>query len=289
MGAIFPILLSIIYYIMIGSGKDYLDYGLLYNIRYSGSWKPSFNNELIAKIFTLPGKTGITALIILAITFLKKYLSPRFQFLLTWIILAFFASLLSNRPYPHYIMQLVPSSSLLIGYLLSQLFPVKSKSSFKILEWGFFFVLVFIFIFVKNVLDFSTYPTISYYQRFFKLASGQISKNEYDQSFNDIVKDNAEATKFINSLDIKEMFIWGTNPMLYAQTQTTPTSRFTVAFHIKDFNDYDRTFEQIKTSQPKVIVMMKNEETKFEALENYLYENYQISKQYQHMNLYLKK
>jgi hypothetical protein len=288
LGALFPILLSILYYIVIGSGQDYLDYGLLYNIRYSGSWKPNFESELVGKLFTLPGKAGVVAIIVLAITFLKKYLSPRFQFLTTWLVLSFFAALLSNRPYPHYILQLIPSFSLLVGHLLSQFIPIKSKISVKFVEWGFIVVLFFVFIFVKNTLEFSTYPTRSYYERFHKLATGKISKKEYDESFNGIVKDNYEATEFINSLQINEMFIWGTNPMLYAQTQTTPTSRFTVAFHIKDFDDYDRTFDQIQKSEPKVIVVMKNEQTKFEKLEDYLNQNYRIEKQYQSMDLYLK-
>lgn len=85
------------------------------------------------------------------------------------------------------------------------------------------------------------------------------------------------------------MFIWGTNPLLYAQSQTIPTSRFTVSFHIKDFNDYERTFAQIEAEEPKLIIVMNNEDQKFEALENYLATYYLANNQFEKMTLYLRQ
>ena len=56
-GIVVPILISIIYYQAIGSGRDYLEYGLLYNLRYSQSWNPSFNSAFMDFSFSLLGKT----------------------------------------------------------------------------------------------------------------------------------------------------------------------------------------------------------------------------------------
>ena len=87
-------------------------------------------------------------------------------------------------------------------------------------------------------------------------------------------------------MQIEKMFIWGTNPTLYAESKTLPTSRFTVSFHIKDFNDYERTFAQISAEQPELIIVMKNETTHFPQLESYLQEYYRVNSSLENMSLY---
>src|SRR5687768_16566640 len=84
MGAITPIIASIIYFISIGSGKDYLDFGLLYNFRYAGNWGLPFTNTFLLESFTLPGKTMYVIVLLLLITLLKKYIQPSLQFILFW-------------------------------------------------------------------------------------------------------------------------------------------------------------------------------------------------------------
>jgi hypothetical protein len=110
---------------------------------------------------------------------------------------------------------------------------------------------------------------------------------QYDHSFNPFVKDNYAAADVIRGLNGHRIFIWGTNPMLYALTQTTPTSRFTVSFHIKDFRDHQRTLAQIKAERPKLIVVMKNETDEFADLQNFLDLNYFPNHQYDQMTLWL--
>lgn len=113
LGLIIPIVLSIVYFVSKGSGQDYLSYGLLYNFRYAGSWQPELANSLLRFLFTLPGKILMLAGVLSGLSFWKKY-TPRFQFIAGWFILSLFAVLLSNRPYPHYFIQLVPAFALLI-------------------------------------------------------------------------------------------------------------------------------------------------------------------------------
>jgi hypothetical protein len=85
------------------------------------------------------------------------------------------------------------------------------------------------------------------------------------------------------------MFIWGTNPTLYAQTKIVPAGRFTVAFHIQDLKVYDQTLAEIKASQPEVIIVMDNEKDSFPTLNEYLNLNYRFHKKYPRMTLYLIK
>lgn len=284
-GTMIPIIISIIYFVSVGSGQDYLDYGLLYNIRYSGSWQPNFPSAFIGMLFSLPGKTLIMAGIIAALSFKKKF-SPVFKFVSGWFILTLFAALLSNRPYPHYLLQVVPAFALLVPLVLSGLKKIKTKLK----EVVFGFLLIGISIYAMLVLDVAPYETGKYYSQFFKLVSNEISVEEYDYSFNSLVKDNYDVAKIITETGSDRIFIWGTNPMLYALTKTTPTSRFTVSFHIKDFKDHQKTLDQVKEEEPKIIIIMKDETEKFADLERYLDTHYYANTdQFETMSVYLRQ
>jgi hypothetical protein len=281
-GLLIPIGLSIIYFISRGSGQDYLDYGLLYNFRYAGSWQLRLNNPLLDFLFTLPGKITALTAILLLLSFWRKY-TPRFQLIAGWLTLAMFAGLLSNRAYPHYFIQLVPAFSLLLVELWQNFFRQRGQKTALATGLG----LLIIPFATAGLLNLHPFSTSEYYGKFIKLTTGQITIEQYDQSFNHFIKDNYAAAQVIRGLNGDRIFIWGTNPMLYALTQTTPTSRFTVSFHIKDFNDHQRTLEQIMTEQPKLIVVMKDETDEFPALQNFLSLNYFPNYQYEQMTLWL--
>ncbi len=289
-----PIALSILFFIAIGSGKDYLDYGLLYNFRYAQSWQLPFNNNLLNLIFGFKGKTLVLALLLSGLILLNKKLSRLMRFALSWFYLTFFASLLSNRPYPHYYLQLTPSFCLLITGMLRNIYGIfKTKMSYRIHKQVVMDVLaacLAIYLATTVLLKFNLglYPTVSYYQKFWQLITKKINRFEYETSFNGIIADNYQAAQIIKQAGTDRYFIWGTNPMLYALTQTRPIGRFTVAFHIRDFNYYSQTMEFIKQVSPKTIVVMKNEEN-FSELNDYLQQFYRPNYALEHMTIYLKK
>lgn len=283
LGVMIPILISIIYYNSIGSGRDYLDYGLLYNFRYSGSWQLAFESQILQSLFTLPGKVLILSIIMLVLSFYKK-LHNRFKFAAAWFSLALFASLLSNRPYPHYFQQLVPPFSLLVIEVILMFKNWKTRKQELLVALPLMALPVAVIL----TLNVALYPTVEYYSKFFDLVSNKITVEEYDTSFNSLIADNYKVAPLIKGLGEDRIFIWGTNPMLYAMTQTTPTSRFTVAFHIEDFKDHERTLNQIKEEKPKIIVVMKDHDKNFPTLNNYLNNYYLQNTQYENMTLYLR-
>ena len=61
-------------------GQDYLDYGLLYNLRYSQSWPLDLGNSLINFAFSMTGKTIILFTIFILISLNHDKLKKRFQF-----------------------------------------------------------------------------------------------------------------------------------------------------------------------------------------------------------------
>ncbi|MBP7740558.1 hypothetical protein KA089_00050 [Candidatus Woesebacteria bacterium] len=277
-GVIIPIIISIIYFVSIGSGQAYLDFGLLYNFRYAASWQLPFESNLLQFLFTLQGKFLIVVAVILFLTFFKKHFKPAAQFIMSWFVLSLFASLLSNRPYPHYFIQVVPPFALLITLILKNKYQLirNFKNSSKTLLANIFAqtFLVLLAISVMVLLNFSPYQTNKYYINWYKLVTNQISNDEYRQSFDYLMTDNYKAAEIITSSGSKDLFIWGTNPMLYALTQTQPTGRFTVSFHIKDFDAFGETARDVIKKKPMFIVVMKNENHQFLEFKSFLNQNY---------------
>ena len=294
LGLITPILISILYFVSKGQGQDYLDYGLLYNFRYSQSWSLDLGNDLLNFAFSMAGKTIILFILFSLIILNHEQLKKSFQFISLYFIFALYSVLLSNRPYPHYFIQMVPALALLLVETFSTLQTILRKhKQKKILGLGKTLVLsaglLSLTIYIMLSLNFKPYSTVKYYKQFYKYATLQISKEEYENSFDSLVAENRQVSQLIKEMGLKKIFIWGTNPLLYAQSHTIPTSRFTVSFHIKDFGDHDRTMAQIRQEKPKLIIVMNNETDNFPQLTSYLQEFYLENNEFQHMRLYLRR
>ena len=283
LGIVTPIVVSILYFMAIGSGQDYLQFGLLYNFHYAANWSLPFQNKILVQLFTLPGKVLIAALVYLALTLKSKWFKLKDQLIFGWFILALVGALLSNRPYPHYFQQLVPALALLLGSLVGAIkFKKKGLNPTVIMSS----VLLVLAIGSLRLLNFGAYPLLSYYQRFFQLVSGKMTQQEYRQSFNYFMDDNYQAAEIINKSGVDEIFIWGTNPMLYALTQTNPTGKFTVSFHIKDLKAYDETIASVKTKKPLFVVVMDNEGEELPGLDQLLQKYYILNSNFNNFRLW---
>lgn len=276
-GVIVPIGLSMLYYISVGSGKDYLFFGLLYNFHYAGNWDLPFSNSLLVFFFSLPGKVVFLGIVFVLLTALKKFFTGAQQFLLGWTALALVASLLSNRPYPHYFLQAILPLSLTLGMAAEKLF---DQVQHKKIVWKDIFPAFFssgllaLFIIIMFLLNVGLYPTTSYYKKFLALSVGQMTSEEYAYSFNYLMKDNYYIAPLIKADNTDHMFIWGTNPMLYALSNTRPVGKFTVAFHIEDLGVQAETMQALNEAPPKYIVVMKEQQSQLPGLNMLLQEQY---------------
>ncbi len=287
-GAILTILLSMVYFVAIGVGEAYLNFGLLYNLHYTQTWQQDFGSAWLNWAFTMGGKVMLMAGALGLVTLATKKLKPGLQFAFGWFVTATFAMLLSNRPYPHYVLQLVPPAALLVGYFFETISRwAQSKSNWHRLS-GLLLApaAVSLIVGILVTLNAGLYPTEPYYRRFWQLITGQISQTAYAEQFDGHVRDNALATAEILKLQPQHMFIWGTNPTLYAQTKVVPAGRFTVAFHIQDLKVYDQTLAEIQTAKPEVAVLMKDSETNFPAFNQILATDYTPIASYSTMTLY---
>lgn len=281
------IALSVLYFVLRGSGQAYLDFGLLYNFRYVQNWALPFSDPWLVELFTLPSKMGLLLAGVLLMTLLSKWMRKEAQWILTWVGFALVAATLSNRPYPHYYLQVIPPLVLLVTYLAREVvafFRTETKFWEVVLSGAMLWLVFQVF----SLLNVGFYPTWSYYTRFEKLISGQMTREEYNQSFNHLMKDNYQAAKLIRLDDNPYLLIWGTNPMLYAQTGKVPVGRFTVSFHIRDFNAYQETLDDFKAKKPKFVVVMKDEEI-LPGLAEELNQNYRLNGNFEYFRLWMAR
>ncbi len=284
-GLLIPVIISIIYFVSIGAGSDYLEFGLLYNLHYTQTWTHDFGSAFVNSLFTLPVKTLILAIFILLLTILKK-VSLKAKFFTGWYLLTLYSVLLSNRPYPHYFLQAVPPLVLMVTYLLKLAIDKQKKVYEFVSSFLLFIVCGTLTTLILFSLNFGVYSTRKYYGTFFKYVKGNLNQEEYFQSFNYLMSDNYQVANYLKSQNEKKLFIWGNNALLYALSETVPSSRYTVAFHILDMNAFDETIMQVKDEEPNYIVLMNNAPTEFPEFYHYLRRNYVPIYSYTNMTLY---
>lgn len=289
LGAMLPLIGSVLYFMARGTAQDYLQYGLLYNFHYAGTWFTDYGHPLINWLFTLKGKVLVLIIIVGLLSLLRKHISKIGQFLLTWLSLSLFAALLSNRPYPHYFLQLIPPLALVIVWLVKlaiDQIKVKTISLKTLLEPIFIILTIALGTKIFLLMKVHPYPTADYYRKFYQYQTKKISQSDYYAWFNPLTKDNYKLAPVIKKHAERKIFIWGTNPMLYAQTHTIPTGKFTVAFHIEDLDLHQQTLDSIKREEPELIVVMKDAQNSFPQLNDYLNQHYLPNLEYQYLRLY---
>lgn len=273
-GLLISLLLSVIYFVIKGAGSEYLQYGLLYNFHYTGTWIPEVSSWFASIWLPLVGKFLFAAIFIVGLTLTKNNLTPLTRWSAAWSMLALVAVTLSNRPYPHYLIQLVLPASILIFSVIASLTSHSLNSTKKTWQLLIFAVLLIIFLLINQLLNFWGYETLTYYQNFYRFATGKIASATYFNQFNALVKDNLQAASIIEQSGEKEVYIWGTNPMLYAQTQTSPPDQFIVLFHVLDLKRLDQSLANIIKAEPPFIVVMKDAETPPESFKRFVYQKY---------------
>ena len=251
-GFLGPILLSLIYYATRGGFEPYLRSALLQNMGYLSSWKtgdspaPSpfvISGLMLRAIILLIGTAGLW------VARLKFKLSLKTSFASLWFLFALFGALLSARPYPHYLIQpAVPAALLLIV-----LFIDKAKIA-KIVVGLQIAMTIAAYLFV----GFWSYSILPYYQNFFSWATGNKTQTEYFAFFGEQVNRAYKISEYVRRTTSPEdrIFIWGDDPYIYPLSQRLPAGRYTVAYHVVDFNAYDETVAAIKSKMPKIIIWL---------------------------------
>ncbi|MDD4938025.1 MAG: hypothetical protein PHX34_03355 [Candidatus Shapirobacteria bacterium] len=265
-GFILPTIIFGIYFAIKGAFLLFLNSALLQNFSYLSSWATGTQ--------TAPASSGglVVRLIILLIFWLlifflkiRKIIDSKLSFILFWFGATIFGALLSTRPYPHYLIQVIPPFCLILPIIFN----------FKNLKNQILVLLCFFSLFlVIKKYKFYTYPVFSYYQSFY--LSGSITT--FHQFFGQDINSIYQISEFIdkNSNPQDRIFIWGDQPYIYALSNRLPPGRYTVAYHIVDFNGYSQTLSDIKIHLPKFIVYSPMSDRPFTQLDDFISRYYYL-------------
>ncbi len=249
MGFLLPVLLSLIWYYSRGGLSEYLTAAFLQNVGYLSSWRPeSIQQSFLIRNGPLLCRAGIVAFGLFALYLKRKKLSQAFLLASIWLLFGLFAVTLSERPYPHYLLQVVPSISILLGILIGG----------RKLEQTLTVIPLFLALLVPVYYKYYYYSSFNYYNRFLHLATGQISKEEYFARFDGNVLRNYKISEFIvkSSKPNEKIFVWGDSPPIYALSRRLAPIKYIADYHINDFSNKKWVMAGLEKNKPSLIVIL---------------------------------
>jgi hypothetical protein len=282
-GFLIPALLTFVFYALRpGALFYYWESAWWQNFPYLSSWGGQGEGGLLSnQLFW----RGIILMVVLSGVFWqKKFFLKEKPFLLVflWLALATFGAFLSSRPYPHYLLQVVGPLLILFGFLFIFLFE-KKRQFFLVglipvvlLTMGFFFY------------QFYTHAVIPYYQNFGQFVLGKKSQSEYFNWFGQSVLRNYQVAEFVSQALPwgEEIFVWGNQPHIYALSRRLPAGRYTVAYHIRDFDRHQEVLSAIKTNLPRIVVYDRGYRYSFSDLLVFLNKNYYPIKEFDSLQVW---
>ena len=270
-GFVTPIILSFLYFYQQGAFKVYLVAAFSQNIPYLSSWATGHHQN-----GGLPGpllaRGLLLILLVLGLFCFRKRFSLATKLAVTWFGFAWMAALLSARPYPHYLLQTVLPLSLTFGLLLT----TKKK---YLTERAVPLILTVILMATFLIFRFWGYPSLSYYANFIQTTTRSKSQIEYLNFFSPQAQDIQKVSQYLKNHTLEKIFIWGDHPYLYAATGRLPVGRYTVTYHILDFNGHQETIEALKTQKPPYIVVDQEESRPFPEFFIWLDQQYALEEQ----------
>jgi hypothetical protein len=260
-----PILLFTLYFAVKGAFEPFLFAALLQNFGYLSSWSTGTQSSSLASGGLII--RGLVLAIAWALSYFlyhRKVISKNLFFLSAWFFAALFGALLSGRPYPHYLIEVLPPLCLLIFYL--------SKNKI----WVSLVIALLVFSLFRYKFYF--YPVFSYYKNFYSYALGQKSLDSYRRYFSSEMTNNYSLATKIRSLTSPNdrIYVWGDQSYLYPLSDRLPSTKYIVSYHVVDFNAYELTMSQLKALTPKIIVYYPQASRPFQSLDNFIADYYSL-------------
>jgi hypothetical protein len=268
---IFPIVLTLFYFFLNGTFSDYFQAAFSTNTGYVG-----YGNHFLFPNGLLFLKIALLAFALLLIIRFQRRIGKNGLFIFIWLSLAVFNALFSQRPYTHYLLVLLPSFSLLLGFLAERrdliILNGVALVGLGIIAINGFNLYGKIFPYYQNYLNFVFYKTsVEDYQAFFDQATPR------DYEIADFIRRNTKAED--------QIFLWGDNGQIYTLSNKLPPGRYIVAYHITFYEKgLLETQQAVNRSQPKYIITTK-EESPIQPL----LESYELKTKIKDAKIYLRK
>jgi len=259
LGFALPIFVWGIYFFYQASLAPFLHSALFQNFGYISSWTTgSHSGSVTQGGLVIRFVVFLLALIVTRLAFFRQPKNNRpLAFILSWFYATIFGALLSARPYPHYLIQVLPPLCLLIPYYIKQKY-----------------LLIFpaLFILIASNFKFYSYPSLSYYQNFYGYLLGQKSLPSYNSFFGSTVNQSDQIARYIKdrSSTSDRLFVWGDRPSLFLLSTRLPATKYIVAYHIVDFKAHQSTLEELTLRLPKFIVYFPNPSRPYPDLDQFI-------------------
>jgi hypothetical protein len=215
-------------------------------------------------------RLAILVISLIGLLILSKRINPKKHLVLwlsAWFLIDLFASLLSARPYPHYLLQIVPSLVLLVVVSLS----LRSRL-FSLVGAGALLLLWLTF----NLYQFYRYATFPYYQSFYSSAtSGTLTP--FTNYFGPHVSKISQLSNSLKSLVPPQstLLLWGDWPQVYQLSGLVPALPYITSFHVTSLNARSQVINQILASPPSAIALLKPSPS-FDALYDLVKKSYRL-------------
>jgi len=283
LGYLLPFVFTCLFFWLKGILGLFLNSAIVQTFGYLSSWKTG--SHVFSLIALLKTDLAIKGTIILSLLFLfwilRKKLLPAALFVFIWLLFSLFGATLSGRPYPHYLVQIIPPLTLLAGLIF-----LEKKKTITLIAASFFLLLGL----TLYRYRFWYYPTISYYQNFAQFALGQKTKNDYFSYFGKNVPALYRLGQIIDtsSLPNEKIFIWADEPSIYALSRRLPATPYLVAYHILDLHREEKTLTKLEANKPKLIIVDEKMK-RLPSLVIFIQNNYLEMKSMNNFTVYLKR
>lgn len=280
LGFVLPIGITAIYYWSQGALGDYYFAALAQNLGYLSSWRSgSFSQGVGTQSGLL--LRGLILLITVGLFWLSnRKEEKRYNLVWIWFIFSVFAALLSERPYPHYLIQVVASGSFLLV--------MSGFDRFR--RWFWLTVGLGVIVVAVVTYRFYFYPTLPYYRNFMLYLSGKIGQEKYNDYFDWRVNRTINLATYLKHITApnEKIFVWGDEPFVYVAANRLPLGKYVVAYHIVDFAAMNEIGNRLGKEMPKAIVVSEREREDFPQLKNLLVTNYVLVKRFDDAKVYFR-
>ncbi|OGH08293.1 MAG: hypothetical protein A2152_01270 [Candidatus Levybacteria bacterium RBG_16_35_6] len=244
-GFIIPILLTTVIFISQGAFNDFIKAIFFSNIGYV-----AYGNKFLIPQGLLILKLVVLSIFIFLVFKKREKLTIPGVFIFLWFAFSLYNAFFSQRPYTHYILVLLPSICLLLGFIFD-------NSHFRK-----FSIVIFL---VSTVLITQSFwlftKTKYYYQNFFSFLINPDKVVTYQKFFDGKTPRDYKLAAYIKDHSKKDdtVFIWGNNAQLYKLTNKLPPEKYAVAYHITNYKDgIPLTKKALTKNPPKLIIVMPN-------------------------------
>lgn len=239
--------------------------GFLINFGYIASW--STDKAQAASNTGLLNRAMVAVVSTVVVWWMTRGARREVRLILIWFVWSLFGTLLSARPYPHYLIQVVPAACLLVGIIVEE----KRKS---VLVAAIGAVAVMVISVIK--INFYFYPVLKYYQNFGMYISGQITKKEYGDRFDSRVSRDLEIGEYIRQRTEPDerIWVWGDDPALYLIADRLPAGRHVMTYHVEIFGRREEELRNVAKNKPVYIVWLDGAPSDFKELNTIIATDY---------------